>query len=85
MWCWFLLTAREPLGDRSWFQQLPLDMGQRAGVPDAGHQRICGLWCLQGSEQLLAKPGCFSWEGEIALRPPSCGLSCSGQRLTPGT
>lgn len=56
VWCQFLLTASEPLLGRSWFQQLPLHVGQCA---DDGQQRVCGLWCLQGSEQLLAKPGCF--------------------------
>lgn len=62
MWCQFLLAASEPLLHRSCFQQLPLDVGQCAGVPDAGHQRVCDLWCLQGSEKLLAKPGCFPGE-----------------------
>lgn len=47
-------------------------------------------WYLQDSEQLLAKPACFSWGNEIALTllscgAGSCGLCCFGQGLTTGT
>lgn len=68
MLCQFLLNLpSEPLGDSSWFPQVALDTVCRRSAKSWPSGVYLILWYLQGSEQLLTKPACFSWGSEIAL------------------